>query len=92
MTTGTEMPNDDETTKTMDEQLAEQGLIPASAAARRIGRTVYTVYRKLDSGELEGALVMGHRYVKISSINLYLKKTSDPAGERALKKTSAGKP
>lgn len=78
------MNNAAETTKTLDEQLAEQGLITASAAAKLIRKTIYTIYRKVDSGEIEGALVMGHRYVKLASLELWIKKTTDKTGEKAL--------
>lgn len=71
-------------------ELREKGYIPASEAASLMGVSIYTVYRRLEAKKLEGALVMGHRYVKESSIKAFRKASTDKDGEKLLKDTPFG--
>jgi len=52
----------------MTETMRSRGYIPASEAAGRIGVTVYSLYRWIEAGKVEGERVGSHWYVKADSI------------------------
>jgi len=68
----------------LTEQLAAKGYIPATKAAEMLRCTIYTIYRRVEAGKLEGARVNGHWYVKESSVKAFEKESSDSAGAKLL--------
>lgn len=55
-------------TMDMDQKMRQKGYEPVTDIAKRLGKDISTVYRWLDSGEVEGEDVMGRRYVLLRSV------------------------
>lgn len=68
----------------LEQELSNRGYITASEAAERMQVSVYTIYRKITAGRLEGARVTGHWFVKESSINKAAETDSDQVGLKLL--------
>lgn len=64
--------------------LAEKGFISASEAAKRLGVSVYTVYRKIEQKKMKGALVNGHWFIEEASLAKAVGKQSDALGQKLL--------
>ena len=57
---------------TIHDQVTSQGYEKASPLARRLGVSVQTLYRWVDTGKVRGTKVGGTRYVHIASLREYL--------------------
>lgn len=64
-----------------EEVLAKSGWMSSAQAARLLKRTVYTIYRLIKKGEIDGLRLGGHWYVKQESLKAYFLKDAERGGE-----------
>jgi len=54
------------------EMMREKGYVSVSDASNRAGVTVFTIYRWVSAGKVEGLLVGRHWYVQLDSLIKYV--------------------
>lgn len=50
------------------DMMQKKGFLTAAAAAEKVGNTVYTIYRWVEDGKIQGMKVGKHWYVNLESL------------------------
>lgn len=53
---------------TLEQKMAARGYLPASKVAERYPCSVYTVYRWIKNGKIDGEKFLGHWFVTVDSL------------------------
>lgn len=57
------------TAQTVAQKMAKQGYITAREAANRTGKSIHTIYRWINTNEVDGCRVFGSWYVSLESLD-----------------------
>lgn len=69
--------------QSLEEKMESQGYLKVSRAAEKLGVSVYTIYRWIKAGTLDGEKVIGHWFVTIDSLIAKANSTSPDGARKA---------
>lgn len=68
-----------------EDVMERNGWMSSTRAAQLLRRTVYTIYRMVKTGKIEGQRLGGHWYVKVDSMRHWFLKDAKRGGEEKWK-------